>query len=332
MHVGRKRQQNKHLPERVYQKHGAFYFVDMENKWRRLATTYPEALTALARLLAASAPTGRLDHVIAKYEAEELPKKASATQKGRLQQFKTIRKVFGHMAPADIQPSDVWNFYRARGETEQAKHDIRGLSAVLSFARKIGALNAPNPCFGLHFEGEQHQARDRYVSDEEFLIVRDLAGEMVGLAMDLALLCGYRKTDVLKLERRNIGAEGITITTSKDRKLLLMEWSDELRAVIDAAFRIKPQVRQFVICRRDGKQYTPDGWSAIWQRLMAKAMKNGLKERFTFNDLRHKSASDADSDEEATARLGHNDSRITKRVYRNLPRRAKALRILDSGA
>lgn len=46
---------------------------------------------------------------------------------------------------------------------------------------------------------------------------------------------------------------------------------------------------------------------------------------------RGRSASDAGSDVEATARLGHNDSRITKRVYRRLPHRAPALKILDKG-
>lgn len=327
MSVGRKRTKNRHLPQRVYQKHGAFYFVDRANKWHKLAVNYTDALVALARLLNASAPTGTMDHIFAKYEAEELPKKARATQQSRLKEFKSLRPVFGHMAAADIMPSDVWNFYRARGETEQAKHDVRGLSAVLSFARQIGALNAPNPCFGLRLAGSG--PRDRYVSDEEFLIVRDLAPAMIGFAMDIALLAGFRKADVLKLERKNLIEDGILIGTSKDKKELLIEWNDELRATIDAALRVSPRVRQYVICRRDGKRYSADGFGAMWQRLIEKALTKGLTERYTFNDLRAKSASDAGSDEEATARLGHNDPKLTKRVYRRLPRRAIALKVLD---
>lgn len=328
MGVGRKRKTNKHLPERVYQRRGSYYFVDRKGKWHRLAKTYHQALVALSVLLAADAPTNRMERVIAKYEAEELPKKSAATQKGRRQEFKTLRKVFGHMAPADIQPSDVWNFYRERGETEQGKHEVRGLSAVLTFARKIGALNGPNPCFGLRLPGSG--PRNRYVTDEEFLFVRGMANDMIGIAMDLALLCGYRKNDIINLKRSDLLAGGILIETKKDGKEIVMEWSDELRVTIGAALRIGPQVRQYVICTRQGHKYTPDGFGAIWQRLMDKAMEIGLKERFTLNDLRAKSASDADSDEEATARLGHNDSRITRRVYRRLPRRAKPLRILDA--
>jgi hypothetical protein len=328
MRVGRKRTKNRHLPQRVYQKHGAFYFVDRKNKWHKLATNYTDALVALARLLEASAPTGIMDHIFARYEAEELPKKALATRQSRLKEFKSLRPVFGHMAAAEIMPSDVWNFYRARGETEQARHDVRGLSAVLTFARKIGALNSPNPCFGLRLSGAGGP-RDRYVSDEEFLIVRDLAPTMIGFAMDIALLAGFRKADVLKLERRHLMDEGILIGTSKDKKDLLIEWNDELQGTIDAALRVSPRVRQFVICRRDGKRYSADGFGAMWQRTMEKALKRGLTERYTFNDLRAKSASDAASDEEATARLGHNDPKLTKRVYRRLPRRAIALKVLD---
>lgn len=327
MRVGGKRKTNKHLPRRVYQKHGAYWFVDVKNKWHRLAEDYTDALIAYANILKADMPAVTVELLCAKYVAEELPKKAKATRKSRLQEFKPIIKVFGHMGQDDIAPHHVWNYYRARGETEQARHEVRALSALITFGRRIGAGTRDNPCFGLRLEGSA--PRDRYVTDDEFLIVRDLAPEMIGLAMDIALLTGLRKGDILKLERKHLTDAGIDIDTSKDKKLSLIEWNEELHLTIDAAFRISPRVRQFVICRRDGKRYTADGFGAMWQRLMEKALQNGLKERFTFNDLRAKSASDSASDEEASARLNHTSVAITRRVYRRLPRRAPALRILD---
>lgn len=327
MRVGGKRKTNKHLPRRVYEKHGAFWFVDPQNKWHRLATTYPDALIALATLMNRGLPAVTVELLIARFKAEELPSKAKATQKSRLQELKPIEKAFGHMVPDDIEPSDVWNYYRARGEIEQAKHECRALSAVLSFGRRIGACKKPNPCFGLRLAGSG--PRDRYVTNEEFLIVRDLAPEMLGYAMDTALLAGCRKNDIICMERKHITAEGILYEPTKDGKYSLIEWNDELKLTIDGALRLSPRVRQFVFCTQDGKKFTPDGFNTAWQRLMAKAMERGLKERFTFNDLRAKSASDADSDEEAAARLNHTDTAITRRVYRRLPRRAKALRILD---
>lgn len=328
MRVGGKRKSNKHLPRRVYEKHGAFWFVDVNNKWHRLAESYTDALVALAALLNSALPAVNVEILIAKYTADELPKKAKATQKSRLQEFKPLTKVFGHMHPDEIDPSDAWNYYRERGETEQAKHEVRALSALLTFARRIGAAKRPNPCFGLHLTGSG--PRDRYVTDDEYLIVRDLAPPMVGFAMDIALLAGFRKADILKLERKQITDDGILNPTSKDKKLSLIEWNDELHLTIDNALRVSPRVRQFIVCRRDGGRYSADGFGAMWQRLMTKALENGLGSRFTFNDIRAKSASDADSDEEASARLNHTDMKITRRVYRRLPRRAKALRILDS--
>lgn len=74
-----------------------------------------------------------------------------------------------------------------------------------------------------------------------------------------------------------------------------------------------------------------------WHRLMTKATTPGekgeppvLAERFTFHDLRAKSASD-DELEAATERLAHDDPRTTQKVYRRKPRRARpGAKILDS--
>lgn len=105
-----------------------------------------------------------------------------------------------------------------------------------------------------------------------------------------------------------------------------IEWSPELRAVVDGLLRLKPQVRQYLVGRRDGKPYTLDGFQAKWQRVMRRAIEAGLALRFHFHDLRAKSASDAASDEEAAGRLGHADAALTRRVYRRLPRVAKPLK------
>lgn len=329
MRVGGKRKTNKHLPRRVYQKHGAYWFVDRNNKWHRLAAEYPEALVALAALLNKDMPTATVEMLIAKFKAEELPKKAKATQKSRLQELKPIEKAFGHMAPDEIEPHDVWNYYRARGEIEQAKHEVRALSAVLSFGRRVGSCKNPNPCFKIFPKGDGSKARNRYVTDDEFLIVRDLAPEILGFAMDAAWIGGFRKNDIIRMERKHLTDEGVQYEPTKDGKFSLIEWNDELRMTFDGALRVSPRVRQYVFCTREGKQFTPDGFNTAWQRLMTKALKNGLKERFTFHDLRAKSASDAESDEEAAARLNHSSTAITRKVYRRKPRRAKALRILD---
>lgn len=325
--VGRKRTKDRHLPERVYYRHGAYYFVDTAGKWHPLGKDYPGALRALAKLLAANAPTHTMDLLIAKYEAEELPAKAKKTQTGRRQEFKPLRKVFGHMAAEAIEPHHVWTYFKARGSTEQARHEVRALSALLTFARRTGARKTSNPCFGLQLPGSK--PRTHYVTDEAFIFVRELAQPMMGHAMDLAYIAGMDEGTIRTLERKNLKDDGIEFERGKTGAFQLIEWNDELRLIVAAILRERPQLRRVLICNRKGQAYTANGFQSQWQRLMRRAKKAGLTASFHFHDLRGKSASDETDDQTAADRLGHADVRLTRRVYRRLPRRAPALRILD---
>lgn len=329
--VGRKRRIDRHLPERVYHRHGAYYYVTPAGQWRPLGKAYSDALRALAALLGEGAPVQTIELLIAKYETDELPKKAKKTQAGRRQQFKAVRECFGQMSAEEIEPHHVWNFWRARGETEQARHEVSALSALLTFARQIGARKTDNPCFKLGKKAAKH--RTRYVTDDEFLLVRGVAQPMIGYAMDLALIAGMDEGTIRMLERRHLKEDGIEFERPKkgeqDSAFQLIEWSDELRLTVKALLAERPQLRRALICNRKGQPYSANGFQSQWQRTMRKAAKVGLKDRFHFHDLRAKSASDDETDQGASDRLGHAELSTTKRIYRRLPRRAKALKILD---
>jgi integrase len=323
--VGR-RKKHSNLPARVYFKHGAFWFVAKSGKWTRLAADYPAALEALARMLSSAVPLATVETLWARYCAEELPTKAAKTARNRRQEMQKVLAVFGRMAPRDVKPSHVWEYWQTRGRTEQARHEVRAFSALLSAGVRWGALDR-NPCMGLRLPGGG--PRDRYVTDAEYLLVRELAPDMIGLAMDMALLTGARQGDILRLERRNLTADGVAFTSGKTDRAQVIEWNAELRAVVDECWRHEPRVRRVLICTRDGKPYSANGFQTAWQRLMAKAMRAGLAERFTVHDLRAKSLSEAPTLAEAQARAGHTDSRVTAKVYRRLPVRAPALSMLD---
>ena len=88
-----------------------------------------------------------------------------------------------------------------------------------------------------------------------------------------------------------------------------------LRAIIDRAKRLAPQIPgDYLIRTRRGKPCTAEGFSAIWQRAMAKHVKAG-GQRFSFHDLRSVSADGAATAEEAQARLGHASVQTTRRHY-----------------
>lgn len=325
--MGRRRTTDKHLPQRVYRRGRSYYFVDRAGKWHRLGRAYDEALRALATILGHDSQTNTVSWLIDNYVAEELGKKAQRTRRGRLQEFKPLRKAFGRMQPEQIEPHHVWSYWKARGETEQARHEVRALSALLTYARRMGYRTRENPCFGLRLPGAK--PRDRYVTDDEFLALRELAPAMIGYAMDLALLCGFDGATVRMLERRHVTEEGIEFERPKTGEPQIIEWNEELRATVKALLSERPQLRRFLICNRRGDAYTLNGFASQWQRVMKRAKKKGLP-TFHFHDLRAKSASDADSDQSAADRLGHADVKLTRRIYRRLPRRATALRILDA--
>lgn len=321
-----RRKTGTHLPKRVYQKHGAYWFVDVRNKWHRLGATEVEMHRALADLLEAS-PTGTMGAVFEKYQREVLPTKAKKTAKVQGQEIARLAKVFGHMRPADVLPSDCWTYFTKRGSGSAGHHEVRLLSHVFTWAMRWGVAKT-NPARGLGLKTPK--PRERYVTDAEYLAVREMAQPMVRYAMDLALLTALRQGDILALERRNLTDAGVTVQTGKTGKGLLFQWSPELKATTDACLRERPQVRRFLICRRDGKAMTSSGFQSLWQRLMASAVKAGV-ERFTFHDLRAKSISDAGTLEEGQLRAGHADPRITQRVYRRLPEVVTTLSFIPFG-
>jgi integrase len=348
--MGRRRKRDKHLPLRVYERRGKLYYVEPgSGDWIPL----PEGLRTWAKLVEASEPATTLSILWAKYELEVLEKKAKKTQRNRRQEWSALEPTFGAVRPEDVEPHHVWRYFRERGEGEGARHEVRCLSALMTYARQVGAIKHPNPCFGLQLPSGG--ARERYITDEEFVAVRELADPMVAHAMNLSLLCGMSQIDVLTLEPRQLIEPGILFDRQKTGQAQLVEWTDELRAEIEAIFAEQPHVSRKaskivelhakplpLICRRNGKPFTSSGFQTLWQRLIVKAaegVKNPdgswqqapvITSRFTYHDIRAKSLSDAKSLEEAQARGGHADSRITQRVYRRLPKRAPALDVIGT--
>lgn len=322
--MGRNRRKNKHLPQRVYQRRGKLYYVKPgTEEWIPL----PDGLKTWAKIVESADAAETMSALWAKYQVEELHKRAAKTQKNRKQEWSMLEPVFGAMHPKDIEPHHAWNYWKTRGEIEQAKKEVRCLSALMTFARQVGVIRHENPCFKLQFP--ESKPRDHYVTDEAFLFVRDRAPTMIGYAMDLAYIAGMDQGTIRKLERRNLTAEGIQFERGKTGKFQLIEWSDELSGVVEAIKRESPQLRQVLICNRRGKAYSANAFQLQWQRLLAKCKADGFTDHFHFHDLRAKSASDDDDDQTAADRLGHGDVKLTRKVYRRLPKRGKALRILD---
>lgn len=322
--MGRRRKRDRHLPARVYFRHGRYYFVDCWGKWNPVGNSLGEMYRKYAEFVEDGDLT-TMSAVLDRYLRDVVPQKAPQTQVNNRAQIARLRAVFGDMAPGEVRASHVCQYRDKRGAMTPtaANRELEVLAHVFRYAVEWGATDV-NPC--REVRKLRLAKRERYVEDWEFEAVYAVALPMMQVAMDLALLTGLRRGDLLALTRDNVTDDGLLVRTSKTGVPLLVEWTDELEEVVARARGIQPQVRRTLIANRQGRPYTPTGFGSNWRRLMDKALREtDLEEPYRFNDLRAKSASD-DTMEAATERLGHMDMRTTQRFYRRKAIRVQPLR------
>lgn len=313
--MGRRRKHRKDLPERVYHRHGTYYFVDAAGKWHRLAKTFQDAMVAYAGLNSTRGPLATLGKIMDKYQAEILPTKALRTQRGYLADMRPLRAAFGQMRPEDLTPPDIYAYMDQRPRVS-ANREKALLSTVYSYAIRWGAAK-DNPCRNVKRNTEK--ARDRYVTDAEFFAVYDMAPPIIRAAMMLATITGLRLSDLLGLRLSDWSDDGLTCRTGKTGKALMFERTPSLEEAVKAARAVERRAASiYLLASRDGQKYTASGFSAIWQRVIRKAKEEGvIEERFQFRDLRAKSGSDHPDG----SHLGHASKSTLQRHYRRRPER-----------
>jgi integrase len=321
--MGRRRKYNSHLPRRVYLKHGAYYFTDAAGKMHHLGRTLPDMYRALAQHMGPEGtPLRLIRDVVLRYRLEILPGKGAHTQIDHARYLTMIDDVHGAMRPRDLRPVHIRQFIdKLATKRTRANRCLEVYKHLLRMAVQWGALDE-NPA--REISKLSLAKRRRYITDAEFAAVYLQGSPMIQCAMDLAVLTGLRRADLVALTRDHLTDAGIEIETGKTGKRLIIEWSDELRAVVDRAKGLKPQVRRHLIANRLGKGYTPCGFSTQFRKVLVKVYPEKVG-RFRFNDIRAKSASD-DTLEAATARLGHASSATTVKHYRRAPEKVSPLR------
>jgi integrase len=329
--MGRRRKYDKYLPQRVYIHHGSYWLRPKEGKPVNLGRELADALARYAAIIGNSQWSGRtLGDVVDRYRLEVLPKKRSAqTREGESKALERLKAVFGHMLPDNVTAQGCYKYMDSRRSKEgkpvpvAARHEIALLGHLYTKAIRWGAASS-NPVRGMDF-GER-SAKPAQVSPEQVEALKALAGERLTVAIDLAVSTGQRRGDLLSLRREQLTDDGIIFNQSKTGAGVLIEWSPDQRGIVDRAKRLSPQIPgDYLIRTKRGKPYSARGFSAIWQRAMAKHVKAG-GQRFSFHDLRSVSADGAATAEEAQARLGHASVQTTKRHYLRGLTRAKPRR------
>lgn len=311
----------KHKIQRFAEKKGHYYHVKSAEKglkriWTPLGKDYAAALKKWAVIEADNhcylPPHGdTFEAVIDRYLIETLPNKAEKTQKEQRRQAEIVRKAFGHAKRGQIRPHHVGQFCDAlavRHGPVLANRVKALLSNMFSMAIYWN-MEDVNPCKDIKRKPEK--ARTRYITDEEFRAVRNLAPPQVGVAMDLAYYTGQRMGDVLRIRWADISDGQILVTQGKTGARLAIQITAPLQATINRAKDGSKITGMTIIHTRRGQQYTEDGMSAMFRRSCQKA---GV-ENFHFHDIRGKAATDLERSglprSEIQALLGHKTSQQT---------------------
>lgn len=303
----------KGLPKRLHRSHGAYYYVCRiagKVKWRKLSADYGEALRMWADLEGGKVSIAwTVEQAIGHYLAVSARRLKPSTLTGYADNAKVLIPVFGKMPVGDLTKAHVYSYVVKRGNVA-GNRERALLSAVYAHLAMAGIFHGENPAAGLQYRNPEGVGK-RYVTDGELSALMAASGERMRLLVRFAYLTGIRQHDILAMHVSNATEAGIAFTESKTGKDRLIGWTDELRTLwrLAAGMRVG-KVPLFLT--RDGVAYTSSGFRASWRRVKIRA---GLPD-VTFHDLRRKSGSDAETEADAQALLGHSDGKITHKHYR----------------
>lgn len=348
--MGRRRLTDLHLPKRMYQRRGKFYFDNpATKKWEALGEDIAEALAAYGRMIGPTWSGRTLHDLFMRYKTQVSPlplRKRARTEEGLANEFRTIDRfdrVFGRRTQDGLTARHLYEYIDKRIDERPefielkkpapsaARHDVRFLKKMLGKGIKwgFGTVNA-----ALHLELDPDPENDRDVEQREYDALYAITYDRVQLVMDLASNIAQSRIDVLGIKREHITDEGLWVRRSKTGKLVLIQWTDALKATVERGLAMKPDIpKDYLVRTRAGKPYTTSGFGAIWQRLMAKATSKGrngeppvLAKRFKLHDLRAKAAEDLAEiagEEEAQKLLAHGSLKTTKKNYLNRRKKDK---------
>lgn len=318
------RKSNHGLPPRVYLKHGAYWYVSRENRWLRLGATQAEMYTQLARHLQGASPaTSSMKDVFTAWRADTtdgLRSKQPKTQRTWESMLPRLEAFFGEAPPRKIRPYHIKQFMtfdrhtcrdgpRPLGSVSANRH-VEVLSAIFSWAIQRGVVDQ-NPCA----EVRRNPERSRTVlpTSEQFLAARKRASPHLAALMDFAYVSGARRGDLIRLQRSQLGDEGIAYVPGKtagaDGRTRLIPWTPDTRAIVDEAFALQRQrgcISSYVFTPPRGSRWSEAALDSAWQRLQA---------GFHFHDIRAMAASRHEDPKEAQKLLAHSGE-LTTAIYR----------------
>lgn len=332
--MGRKRKkESRNLPPYVYKSYGQYHYRLYEDGKLQSPVRLCSSEASVAEVWAAyesitEKEFGSLRWLLDAFvNSSEFRSLKIRTQKEYLRQKEFICKVkvaggklFGDIPLRQITPPTIRKYLDGRGATApvSANREVAFISMAFSWGREYGKCSN-NPCDGVRRNKEK--PRQRYVTDDEYQLVYDLATKSpqpwLPIAMELAFLCRARLGEVINLQLKHKQEEGLLLERTKKSRTQFILYSERLNAALEAA-KTLPGIsfQKYLLHDKHGQRLKEYTFKSAWQRLMKKAVEIGLKERFTFHDLKAKGVSDFDGDKKLAS--GHRTGKMLD-VYDRKP-------------
>lgn len=302
LQMGRRRTGNFNLPPRMHKKGDMHYYVTttIPRKWIPLDKDLPRAKVMWAQIEAKDTTDRFSDALDAWISSEAYSELAPLTKKTYSSIVLQLRDFFKGASLDDITPAHVAQWLDCHPSKSQANTGKSIISKTFQLAIRRGLANT-NPAS----EIKRHtiKARERYITHQEFKLIRENANEIVRIAMDLAYLTSTRIGDILKIKLADCTSDGLFIHQQKTGKRQLFKMTPELLEVIERARKMQRSVRgMHLLCNRKGAPYLYGTFNEYWIEARTKA---GVQDAH-FHDIRGKAATDAeDAGQDHQKLLGH---------------------------
>ncbi|EBS2232037.1 integrase [Salmonella enterica subsp. enterica serovar Middlesbrough] len=315
------------MPRRVYRGRAAYEFHPKNGGNIRLCgltATQAQVWTEYEKLINDRKDENTLTGLVEEFfKSADFADLADDTRKDYRKYSVKILSVFGKMQPDTVKPEHVRKYLDKRGVRSkvQANREKSFMSRVYRWGYERGKVKG-NPTKGV--KQFKENARERYITDEEYNALYSVSPAIVQVAMELAYLCIARQKDVLAMKKSQFSADGILIKQSKTSVAQIKGWTERLSAAIELAktLPIKPGMSSvFVLHQRNGAKYTRDGFDSRWAKArdIARTRFPELSFDFTFHDLKAKGTSDLEGDlYQKMAITGHKNIGQTARYDRKV--------------
>jgi integrase len=307
--LGRKRTRNFDLPPHMAMKGERYYYVcnGKPRVWIPLGTDRARALRLWAEHEAGPQVGLSVGDLVQRY----IDRQSDDLAPGSIKQYRSFQRAIAQAFPIPAgqltaQHVAIW---RDLPKQRARKGYVTGCIAVLRSAFLLGAEQGL--CVPLVVRGWTMAPRDRYLTDEEYIAIRERAPEWLQIAMDLGYLTAARRSDLLALRWDALTGTHLTMRQQKTGQRMSFTITTDMSSVLARA-KQRRVLGLTVIARPSGKPMTVGALGAAWRSACKEA---GVVAQF--RDIRAKAATDAKKGgQDYQTLLGHANPAMSERYIK----------------